>query len=63
MIKYEDAIWQLALSKAHSYYGGDSMPQAEGAHTVAWIFEVTESQVSQDINKVYAAACHKAFHG
>jgi hypothetical protein len=63
MVTYKDAVWQLALSKAHSYYGGDMMPQTEGAHTVAWIFEVTESQVFQDINKVYAAACHKALHG
>lgn len=63
MIKYEDAIWELALSEAHSYYGGDMMPRAEGVHTVAWIYEVTVEQVSQDIKKVSAAAYHKALNG
>ena len=63
MVTYKDAVWQLALSKAHSYYGGDMMPQTEGAHTVAWIFEVDSAQVYKDIDEVYPAACNKALHG
>ena len=63
MVTYEYAIWQLALSKANSYYGGDMMPRAKGAETVAWVFEVTLNQVDKDIDKVYKAACEKALHG
>jgi len=63
MIKYEDAVWKLALSKANSYYGGDLMPQSEGAHIVAWIFEVDCEKVHKDIDEVYEAACNKVIHG
>ena len=63
MKTYEEAIWQLAMSKAHSYYGGDVMPRAEGADTVAWIFDVTLDKISKDIEQVYAEACKKALHG
>ena len=63
MVTYKDAIWQLALSKAHMYYGGDMMPRADGYHIVAWIYEMSTEKVIEDINAVYEAACEKALHG
>lgn len=63
MKTYEEAIWKLALDKAHSYYGGAVMPEVEGVETVAWIFEVSFNTVHKDIRKVYPAACAKVLHG
>ncbi len=63
MKTYKEAIWELALDKAHRYYSGDLWPVAEGAETVAWIFEVSLTTVHKDIRKVYPAACTKVLHG
>jgi hypothetical protein len=63
MKTYKEAIWQLAISKAHSFYGGDMMPRADGAETVAWIFDVSADQVYADIAAEYEAACSKVCNG
>lgn len=63
MKTYREAIWELALDKAHRYHSGAVMPSAEGAETVAWIFEVTLCTVYKDIREVYPAACYKVLHG
>ena len=63
MKTYKEAIWELALNKAHSYHSGAIWPSAEGAETVAWIFEVSLTTVYKDIRAVFPAACAKVSHG
>ena len=63
MKTYKEAIWELALNKAHSYHSGAIWPSAEGAETVAWIFEVSLNTVHKDIRAVFPAACTKVSHG
>ena len=63
MKTYEEAIWKLALDKAHNHYRGAVLPNAEGAETVAWIFEVSLHTVHKDVQAMLQAACNKVLNG
>lgn len=63
MKTYKEAIWELALKKAHQYHSGALWPAAEGAETVAWIFEVSLNTVHKDVQAMFPAACDKVSNG
>ena len=63
MKTYKEAIWELALKKAHQYHSGALWPAAEGVETVAWIFEVSLNTVHKDVRAMFPAACDKVSNG
>ena len=53
MRAYKDAIKKMALERYNHYMSGAMLPTYSGGDMVAFIFDVTNKKVAQDVTKEY----------